>query len=140
MVVGVEPTQPACGVGTGRLLDDEQHTAMGAKRHDLGAYQSRRGRIPTEQRRHPNLQGRSTPREATTFGESRPELHEVVVSLLHGITDEIVDDVADVLELARTEAREILEADPQLQKPENRPIKGLVERWWKGRMELTLSG
>ena len=45
-----------------------------------------------------------------------------------------------LLELARTEAREILEADPQLQKPENRPIKGLVERWWKGRMELTLSG
>jgi ATP-dependent DNA helicase RecG len=45
-----------------------------------------------------------------------------------------------LMEIARVEAKKILDQDPQLARPENRAIRQLIEKWWKGRMELTLSG
>lgn len=45
-----------------------------------------------------------------------------------------------LLERAREEAEKILNADPKLEKPENLVLRQMIERWWGGRMELTLSG
>ncbi len=46
----------------------------------------------------------------------------------------------NVLEVARREARAILDEDPRLERLENRPLRRMIEKWWGGRMELTLSG
>ncbi|MEO6461261.1 MAG: ATP-dependent DNA helicase RecG [Bdellovibrionota bacterium] len=45
-----------------------------------------------------------------------------------------------LLERAREEAEKILERDPELLKPEHESIRDMMQRWWGGRMELTLSG
>lgn len=45
-----------------------------------------------------------------------------------------------LLELAREEAEKILKLDPALQSAENKNLRVMIERWWGGRMELTLSG
>lgn len=45
-----------------------------------------------------------------------------------------------LLERARKEAEKILQDDPHLAKPENLILRQMIERWWGGRMELTLSG
>lgn len=47
---------------------------------------------------------------------------------------------ASLMEDAREEARRILAADPTLAAKENEPLRRLVTHWWRGRMELTLSG
>ncbi len=47
---------------------------------------------------------------------------------------------AQHLELARQEAERILAVDPKLETSQNRELKEMVERWWAGRLELTLSG
>ncbi|NCN39811.1 ATP-dependent DNA helicase RecG [bacterium] len=46
----------------------------------------------------------------------------------------------ELLEIARREAEKILEQDPKLVDPQNRLLKTMIERWWGGRMELTLGG
>jgi ATP-dependent DNA helicase RecG len=46
----------------------------------------------------------------------------------------------ETMELAREEARRVLDADPRLEKAENRGLRLMLEKWWGGRMELTLSG
>jgi ATP-dependent DNA helicase RecG len=51
----------------------------------------------------------------------------------------VLRDIA-LLETAREEAREILEVDPKLQRPGNSKIRLMLQKWWAGRMELTLSG
>jgi ATP-dependent DNA helicase RecG len=51
----------------------------------------------------------------------------------------ILRDIA-LLETAREEARRLLESDPQLQRPANAKIRLMLQKWWAGRMELTLSG
>ena len=51
----------------------------------------------------------------------------------------ILRDV-NLMQIAREEARKILNSDPKLHQPENQKIRLLLEKWWKGRMELTLSG
>ena len=94
----MQPAQPSGGVGTRWLFNDEEHTPVWTKWHDLGADQRRRRCVPTEQRGHPNLQGRSTLREPAAFGEPPPQFHEVVEGLLHRIADEVVDDVTDLFE------------------------------------------
>lgn len=45
-----------------------------------------------------------------------------------------------LMELAREEARKILEHDPHLLLPENAQLRSLITKWWHGRMELTLAG
>jgi ATP-dependent DNA helicase RecG len=45
-----------------------------------------------------------------------------------------------LLERAREEAEKILKDDPKLLKKENLILRQMIERWWAGRMELTLSG
>jgi ATP-dependent DNA helicase RecG len=45
-----------------------------------------------------------------------------------------------LLERAREEAERILSRDPDLSSPEHRGLKEMMQRWWGGRMELTLSG
>jgi ATP-dependent DNA helicase RecG len=45
-----------------------------------------------------------------------------------------------LLERAREEAEKILKEDPRLEKAHNQKLKTMIERWWGGRMELTLSG
>lgn len=45
-----------------------------------------------------------------------------------------------LMERARDEARAVLEADPELKKPEHRALRNMIQHWWRGRMELTLSG
>lgn len=47
---------------------------------------------------------------------------------------------ADLVELARDEAKQILEKDPRLEKPQNAELLRSLKTWWRGRMELTLSG
>ena len=45
-----------------------------------------------------------------------------------------------LMEEARDEARQILLADPQLLRQENQSLRHMFQAWWKGHMELTLSG
>ncbi|MBS1984022.1 MAG: ATP-dependent DNA helicase RecG, partial [Bdellovibrionales bacterium] len=52
---------------------------------------------------------------------------------------QLVRDV-DLLEISRDEARRILESDPQLKLPEHASLRTLLQKWWRGRIELTLSG
>jgi ATP-dependent DNA helicase RecG len=51
----------------------------------------------------------------------------------------IIRDLQDMV-VAREEARKILDADPTLERPEHQQLRFYMERWWAGRMELTLSG
>jgi ATP-dependent DNA helicase RecG len=51
----------------------------------------------------------------------------------------ILRDVALMGE-AREEARKILAEDPKLETSKNAKLRLLIEKWWTGRMELTLSG
>ncbi len=51
----------------------------------------------------------------------------------------ILRDV-ELLEVAREEARKILEDDPTLRKAENQALREGLVYWWKGRLELTQSG
>jgi ATP-dependent DNA helicase RecG len=44
------------------------------------------------------------------------------------------------MEIAREEARNLLENDPKLEKADHHLLRSMIERWWGGRMELTLSG
>jgi len=46
----------------------------------------------------------------------------------------------ETMELAREEARRVLKTDPRLIHPEHRNLRMMLEKWWGGRMELTLSG
>ena len=98
-MVGVQPLQPRGNVGAHRLFDDHDDASVGPERHDFRRDQRLRGRVPVQQRRHAQLQVRSHFGEPPHLGEARAELHEVVVRLLHRVTDEVVDDVADVSEL-----------------------------------------
>ncbi len=52
-----------------------------------------------EQRRHTQLQRRAHLWEPTHLGKAGAELHEVVVGLLDGVTNEVVHDIADVLQM-----------------------------------------
>lgn len=45
-----------------------------------------------------------------------------------------------LLERAREEAEKILAKDPDLSQPEHRGLRQMMQLWWGGRMELTLSG
>jgi ATP-dependent DNA helicase RecG len=47
---------------------------------------------------------------------------------------------AKMLELARLEAESILESDPLLSTSENQKLRDMIQRWWAGRLELTMSG
>jgi ATP-dependent DNA helicase RecG len=51
----------------------------------------------------------------------------------------ILRDV-ELMEVARAEAKAILDDDPKLIKTENATLRRLIDKWWRGRMELTLSG
>jgi len=44
------------------------------------------------------------------------------------------------MESAQEEAKKILATDPKLQHVENRALRELLQHWWKGRLDLTLSG
>ncbi len=44
------------------------------------------------------------------------------------------------LELARQYAQDILKSDPRLEKKENLQLRQLIDYWWKGRIDYTLSG
>ncbi len=99
VMVGVQPLQPRSNVVPHGLFDDHDDASVGPERHDFRRDQRLRGRVPVQQRRHAQLQVRSHFGEPPHLGEARPELHEVVVRLLHRVTDEVVDDVADVFEV-----------------------------------------
>jgi ATP-dependent DNA helicase RecG len=51
----------------------------------------------------------------------------------------IMRDVG-LLERAREEAERVLAKDPELSRPEHRALREMMQRWWGGRMDLTLSG
>lgn len=46
----------------------------------------------------------------------------------------------ELLERAREEAEKILKNDPHLVLAQNQNLKLMIERWWAGRMELTIGG
>ncbi|HLG21559.1 MAG TPA: ATP-dependent DNA helicase RecG [Candidatus Manganitrophaceae bacterium] len=46
----------------------------------------------------------------------------------------------DILEAARQEAFEWIERDPNLDRPESRPIRSFLERKWKGKLEWLTTG
>ena len=67
---------------------------MGPEGHDLRRDQGAGGSVPPQQRQHPQLQGWTPLREPSYLCQTATQLHEVVVRLLHRVTDEVVDDVA----------------------------------------------
>ena len=97
VVVGVQPLQPRRDVVARGLLDDHDDAAMRPERYDLGRDLGSGGGIPVQERGHAQLQRRSDLGEPAHLREAGAELHEVVMGLLHGVADEVVDDVADVL-------------------------------------------
>lgn len=46
----------------------------------------------------------------------------------------------EIMETAREEARRLLDQDPKLEKSENAGLKKILQHWWAGRLDLTLSG
>ena len=72
--------------------------------NDLGSHECPGCGVPLQQSEHAQLERRSHLWEPPRLRQAPAQLHEVVDGLLHGIADEVLDDVAHVFEMTPTAA------------------------------------